>query len=66
MHAAVHGENAPVNPGSLHNAGMADVLLGLAAAVVKAACKIWLKDSAFASSASTEIVDVVRQKISGS
>ncbi len=45
---------------------MADVLLGLAAAVVKAACKIWLKDSAFASSASTEIVDVVRQKISGS
>jgi hypothetical protein len=44
---------------------MADLLLGLGAAVVKAACKVWLKDSAFAASASTEVVDVVRQKISG-
>ena len=43
---------------------MADLLLGLGAAVVKAACKVWLKDSAFAASASTEVVNVVRQKIS--
>jgi hypothetical protein len=44
---------------------MADLLLGLGAAVVKAACKVWLKDSALAASASAEVVDVVRQKISG-
>jgi NACHT domain len=44
---------------------MADLLLGLGAAVVKAACMVWLKDSTFAASASTEVVDVVRQKISG-
>ena len=44
---------------------MADLLLGLGAAVVKAACKVWLKDSQFAASASTEVVDVIKQKISG-
>lgn len=52
-------------PTNAHNLGMADLLLGLGAAVVKAACKVWLKDSAFAAGASIEIVDVIRQKISG-
>ncbi|MBV9448814.1 MAG: NACHT domain-containing protein [Streptosporangiaceae bacterium] len=44
---------------------MADLLLGLAAAVVKVACKVWLKDDEFASDASTEVVDAVRARVSG-
>lgn len=44
---------------------MADLLLGLGAAVVTAACKVWLKDSEFAANASAGVVDVVKQKISG-
>jgi NACHT N-terminal Helical domain 1 len=42
-----------------------DLLLGLGAAVVKVACKVWLKDNAFASDASAEVVDAVRAKIAG-
>jgi hypothetical protein len=44
---------------------MADLLLGLGAAVVKVACKVWLKDDAFAANASVEVVDIVRAKVSG-
>lgn len=40
-------------------------MLGLGAAVVKAACKVWLKDNEFAADASSEVVDVIRLKISG-
>lgn len=43
----------------------ADLLLGLGAAVVKVACKIWLKDNSFASDASADVVDAVKGKISG-
>lgn len=61
----VHVEKAGLPLGSLHNSCMADLLLGLGAAVVKAACKVWLKDNEFAASASAEVVDLVRHKISG-
>ena len=43
----------------------ADLLLGLGAAVVKVACKIWLKDSSIASDASANVVNVVKEKFSG-
>lgn len=43
----------------------ADLLLGLGAAVVKVACKVWLKDSTFASDASAEVIDVVKGKLTG-
>ena len=43
----------------------ADLLLGLGAAVVKVACRIWLKDSSIASDASADVVDIVKEKISG-
>ena len=42
-----------------------DVFIGLAAAVVKAAVKVWLKDDAFAADASASITDLVCGKISG-
>jgi hypothetical protein len=42
-----------------------DLLLGLGAAVVKVACKVWLKDNEFAADASAEVVDAVRTKIAG-
>lgn len=42
-----------------------DVLLGLSAAVVKVSCKIWLRDNSFAANASTDVVDVIREKVSG-
>jgi len=42
-----------------------DLLLGLGAAVVKVACKIWLNDNKFAADASAEVVDVVRDKFAG-
>ena len=44
---------------------MADLLLGLGAAVVKAACKVWLKDHAFAGDASAEVIDVIKIKVAG-
>ena len=44
---------------------MADLLLGLGAAVVKVACKVWLKDDAVAANASVEVVDIVRAKVAG-
>jgi hypothetical protein len=43
----------------------ADLLLGLGAAVVKVACKIWLRDNSFASDASSDVVDIVKEKLSG-
>ncbi len=43
----------------------ADLLLGLGAAVVKVACKIWLKDFSVASDASADVVEIVKEKISG-
>jgi hypothetical protein len=43
----------------------ADLLLGLGAAVVKVACKIWLGDNSFASDAGTDVVDIVKDKLSG-
>jgi hypothetical protein len=43
----------------------ADLLLGLGAAVVKVACKIWLRDDSFASDASADVVDIVKEKLSG-
>ena len=43
----------------------ADLLLGLGAAVVKVSCKIWLRDNSFASDASADVVDIVKEKLSG-
>src|SRR4051812_46535919 len=42
---------------------MADVVLALAAAAVKAACKIWLKDEVFAQSMSVSTVDLVEGRL---
>lgn len=42
----------------------ADLLLGLGAAVVKVACKIWLKDSSIASDVGADVVDVIKGKVS--
>ena len=44
---------------------MADILLGLGAAVVKAACKVWLKDHDFAADASASVLDLVNAKVAG-
>jgi hypothetical protein len=62
----------PLRPANLkrvgadrYDPGMADLLLGLAAAVVKVACKVWLKDNEFAASASAEVVDAVKARVSG-
>lgn len=44
---------------------MADLLLGLSAAVVKIACKVWLKDHEFAADAAAEVVDVIKDKVAG-
>jgi len=43
----------------------ADLVLGLGTAVVKVACKIWLKDYSFASDASSDVVDIVKERVSG-
>ena len=43
---------------------MSDVILGLCAAIVKCACRVWLKDSEFAKTASTSVVDVITTKVS--
>jgi len=45
--------------------GVADRLLGLSAAVVKAAGKVWLKDRLFAAGASAEVVDVIKVRSLG-
>ena len=42
-----------------------ELLIGLAAAIVKAAVTLWLKDDAFAASASTSVVDLIAAKVSG-
>ncbi|GLY88518.1 NACHT domain-containing protein [Actinoallomurus iriomotensis] len=42
---------------------MTDILLGLGAAVIKAACKVWLKDHAFAADTSAAVIDVVNAKV---
>lgn len=42
-----------------------DTALVLGAAVVKVACKIWLRDDAFAADASSEVVDIVRARVAG-
>jgi hypothetical protein len=44
---------------------MADLFLGLAAGVVKAAVKIWQGDSAFADNVTDSVVDLVKAKVSG-
>lgn len=44
---------------------MADILLSLGAAVVKTACKIWLKDNAFAADASATVVNAIEARVSG-
>lgn len=43
----------------------AEILLGLGAAVVKVACKVWLRDYSFAADASADVVDLVKEKVSG-
>jgi hypothetical protein len=42
-----------------------DILLGLGTAVVKAACKVWLKDHSFAADTGAAMVDALQKKISG-
>ncbi|GAB2828124.1 NACHT domain-containing protein [Actinoallomurus bryophytorum] len=44
---------------------MTDIVLGLGAAVVKAACKVWLKDHAFAADTSAAVIDVINARVSG-
>jgi len=44
---------------------MADIFVGLGAAVVKAACKVWLKDHTFAADANAAVVDALQKKIVG-
>jgi hypothetical protein len=44
---------------------MADFFIGLAAAVVKAGVKIWLRDDAFAADVSASVTDLVRAKVTG-
>jgi hypothetical protein len=44
---------------------MADIFLSLGAAVVRTACKIWLKDNAFAADASTTVVNAIEARVSG-
>ena len=56
--------DTPTNP-YVHYAGNMGVpLLTLCAAVVKCACQVWFKDSAFATGASTSVVDVIAAKVS--
>lgn len=43
---------------------MAEPALLLGAAVVKTACKVWLKDNAFAADAAVTLVDIVKAKVS--
>lgn len=43
---------------------MADPALLLGAAVVKTACKIWLKDNAIAANAAVSVVDIIQAKVS--
>ena len=47
------------------NCGVADIFLGLAAAVVKAGVQIWLKDDPWAADASAPVADLVGVKVSG-
>ncbi|MBC6459833.1 NACHT domain-containing protein [Actinomadura sp. HBU206391] len=44
---------------------MADILLGLGAAVIKTAAKLWLKDHQFAAEMSGSIVDAITGKAAG-
>lgn len=44
---------------------MPDILFGLGAAVVKAACKIWLKDHTFAADVTASTADLITAKVSG-
>jgi hypothetical protein len=44
---------------------MVDIGLTLGAAVAKAACKVWLKDSTIAGDVSATVIDIVRSKVSG-
>ncbi|HZE31147.1 MAG TPA: hypothetical protein VE198_06895, partial [Actinoallomurus sp.] len=44
---------------------MTDIVLGLGAAVVKAACKVWLKDHAFAADTSAAFIDVINARVTG-
>ena len=43
---------------------MPDVLIALAAAAVKAACKIWLKNDTFSQAISGPTVDIVERRFS--
>jgi hypothetical protein len=47
------------------NCSVADVFIALAAAVVKAGAKIWLKDESFAADMSASVTDLVASRISG-
>jgi hypothetical protein len=60
---AVAGDSPPWPTGILLK--VTDLLLGLGAAIVKVACKIWLKDNAFAADASADVVDVIKDRIAG-
>lgn len=42
---------------------VADPALLLGAAVVKSACKIWLKDNAIAADAATDVLDIIQSKV---
>ncbi|GIH28463.1 hypothetical protein Aph01nite_67730 [Acrocarpospora phusangensis] len=42
---------------------MSDPFLGLAMGIVKAACKVWLKDHEFAAEASGSVVDLVQSRV---
>jgi Leucine-rich repeat (LRR) protein len=44
---------------------MADPTLTLGAAVIKAACKIWLQDQKLASDLSVRVVDIIEDRIAG-
>ena len=44
---------------------MTDIVLSLGAAVVKAACKVWLKDHEFAADASASVIDIVNARVAG-
>lgn len=53
----------PIGADSVILLTVADLLLGLGAAVVKVACKIWLKDDQFAADAGADVVDVIAGKV---
>lgn len=44
---------------------MTEVVLGLGAAVVKAACKVWLKDHAFAADTAGSVIDMIKDRVTG-